>query len=131
MNFRPYVEIQYRGGWVIQQTWRTSLDRPGPDGYDRVAVRGQVRIEQGDRTFEKFLDGLDRIDGRKVLADFLTGLHAGKTSAQASIPVPFGPDGEPLAERSSAAPPVPAAAPIPACKAPGTPVQPSLFGDLL
>ena len=137
MAFQPYVEMQYRGGWTVQQTWRTSLERPGPDGFDRVAVRGETRIEQGTRTFEQLLNALDRIDGRKVCTDFITGLRAGKTPAEASIPVPFGPDGEPLPETSlpaaSAALSPPAqpagSASNPARVIPAAAIQQSLFDE--
>ena len=83
------VDLQYSGGWTLQHT-------PGPKGWDRVAVRGDRRIEQGRRTYEQFLAALDRIDGRKVLTDYIAGLQAGLSQEGASKPLPFGLDGEPL-----------------------------------
>jgi len=83
------LELQYRGGWTIQHT-------TGPDDWNRVAVRGDSRIEQGGRTYGQLLAGLDRIDGRPVLGDFIAGLQAGLSQEEASKPLPFGPDGEPL-----------------------------------
>jgi hypothetical protein len=62
--------------------------------WARTATRGQLRIVQGERTHLAFLNALDRIDGRKVLADFIAGLEAGLSQEEASRPRPFGPDGE-------------------------------------
>ncbi len=127
MNFRTHVETQYRGGWTIHHDWHTSEERPGPDGFDRVAVRGERRIEQGARSYVQLLDALDRIDGRKVTTDFIGGLQLGKTAQEASVPIPFGPDGEPLPD-ASGAPAAPEPAPAPVAKSAS--LQPSLFGDL-
>ena len=91
------LELQYRGGWTIQHT-------TGPDDWNRVAVRGDSRIEQGGRTYGQLLAGLDRIDGRPVLGDFIAGLQAG-LSQESSKPLPFGPDGEPLPAGAAPEPP--------------------------
>jgi hypothetical protein len=125
MAFQKYLETPHDGGWTVQQTWRTSEERPGPDGFDRVAVRGNERIEQGARTFEQFLRDLAR---------------GGNPSGEPSSPVPFisGPGPGPRPASAPAAGPrsqpvgVP---PSPKGKAkrskPPLPPQRSLFGDEL
>jgi hypothetical protein len=66
MRFRTYGEIPYRG-WTIQGTWRTSAERPGPDGFDRVAVKGESRIPQGiNEPWDAFLRRLDELDGHRL-----------------------------------------------------------------
>lgn len=88
MTTRPF---QYRGGWAGTETWSVAENR-----WIRTVAKGGHRVEQGARTFEQLLDALDRIDGRPVMRDFINGLQAGMTAEEASVPVPFGPDGEPL-----------------------------------
>jgi len=62
MRFLAYRETSYRD-WTIQHTWRTSKDRPGPDGFDRVAVRGAQVVAQGQMTWTAFMAHLDTLDG--------------------------------------------------------------------
>ncbi|BDU72934.1 hypothetical protein [Mesoterricola silvestris] len=62
MNFKPYQETLHRD-WTIQHTWKTSQDRPGPDGFDRVAVKGPHRIHQGEMAWAAFMATLDALDG--------------------------------------------------------------------
>jgi len=81
----------WRGGWHLAMDWDAARG-----DWARTATRGQLRIVQGERTHEAFLNALDRIDGRKVLADYIDGLQAGLSQEEASQPLPFGPDGEPL-----------------------------------
>ena len=85
------LPFQYRGGWSGQQTWSDAEAR-----WVHVAIKGDQRVEQGARTYEQLLNALDRIDGRKVLTDYIAGLQAGLSQEEASQPLPFGPDGEPL-----------------------------------
>jgi hypothetical protein len=122
----------YRGGWTGHQTMRSTEDRPGADCWDRVAIKGDLRIEQGTRTHLEFLDALDRIDGRPVLADLIRGLEAGLSREDAALPVPFGPDGDPLPVPSAPTLVEMAVEPMttPVMAAPGVPIQQSLF-DLM
>lgn len=62
MTFLPYRETLYRD-WTIQHTWRTALDRPGPDGFDRVAVKAGQLVMQGEMTWQEFTGQLDALDG--------------------------------------------------------------------
>jgi hypothetical protein len=63
MRFKTYVEIPYHT-WTIQQTWHTSIDRPGPDGFDRVAVQGDRSVKQGPaESWANFYHRLDVLDG--------------------------------------------------------------------
>jgi hypothetical protein len=66
VTFKAYVETPHRD-WTIQQTWRTSADRPGPDGFDRVAVKGSQRVPQGlSESWAGFTRRLDVLDGHLV-----------------------------------------------------------------
>jgi hypothetical protein len=65
MNFKTFRETDYRS-WTIQHTWHTSDERPGPDGFDRVAIRGEERVEQGADSWTAFLTRLDEIDGLRA-----------------------------------------------------------------
>jgi hypothetical protein len=80
MNFRPYRETPYRD-WTIQHVWRTSLERPGPDGFDRTAVKGDLRVEQGDLTWTAFTQQLDTIDGIRLPPQPLQALRSTPTPA--------------------------------------------------
>jgi len=117
------LDFQYRGGWGGQQTWSDSEAR-----WVRVAIKGDRRVEQGALSFEHFLDALDRIDGRPVMRDFLAGLEAGLSQEDASRPLPFGADGEPLPTAPALpVPPAPAALPVAPLLSAG--VQLSLFDE--
>ena len=120
------LDFQYRGGWVGTQTWSTQEDR-----WVRVVNKAGRRVEQGPRTFEKLLDALDRIDGRPVMRDFINGLQAGMTAAEASVPVPYGPDGSPR-PAGTEPPHEPTPLVIPdRPTGPRTAYQPSLFEEFL
>lgn len=117
--------FQYRGGWAGTETWSDQEDR-----WIRTVTKGGHQVDQGTRTYEQLLDALDRIDGRPVMRDFINGLLAGMTAAEASVPVPFGPDGAPLPAGFAPA----AARPVTLPAAPGpapvlVAVQRSLFDE--
>ena len=121
MTTHPF---QYRGGWAGTQTWSDADDR-----WIRVVAKDGRRVEQGARTFEQLLDALDRLDGRPVMRDFINGLQAGMTAAEASVPLRFGPEGDPLSVSEA---PAPTAAPTvaPICQALAlVGFQQSLFGE--
>jgi hypothetical protein len=116
------LPFQYRGGWAGQQTWSDAEAR-----WVHVAIKGDRRVEQGARTYEQLLNALDRIDGRKVLTDYIAGLQAGLSQEEASKPLPFGSDGEPMP--AGAAPePVAPAVPEPGLTLALVGVQQSIFG---
>lgn len=98
MSFRPFVEISHRA-WTIQQTWNEKTTQ-----FDRVAVKGGRRVDQGNMTYSAFLRLLDGIDGIKP------GSQASVAPAPVAAPVP-----EPRAAEST----------------PAAPSHPSLFGDSL
>ena len=134
-----YHEGRYRGGWLLQETWKPST-KPGGGDWSRVALRDDLRIEQGLMTYQLFLEALDRIDGRAVLADYIAGLQAGKSAEEASIRAP---QEQALARARAQAqglvlapdaplPPVPAEvvppqAPAPMTLAPRAPSRPQTF----
>jgi hypothetical protein len=115
------LPFQYRGGWAGLQTWSDAEAR-----WVHVAINGDQRVEQGARTYEQLLNALDRIDGRKVLTDYIAGLQAGLSQEEASKPLPFGPDGEPLPAGATPEPVQAGPGPGPVLCLVG--VQQSLFG---
>lgn len=90
MNFRPYRETPYRD-WTIQHVWRTSRDRPGPDGFDRTAVKGELRVEQGNLTWTAFTQQLDTLDGLRTPPQPLESLRSTPAPDQAPAPAPAPP----------------------------------------
>lgn len=87
MNFRTYRETLYRD-WTIQHTWRTSRERPGPDGFDRTAVKGELRVEQGELTWTAFTQQLDTIDGLRLPQQPLQSLRSAPAPGPTPAPAP-------------------------------------------
>ena len=111
----PHHVMSFRNGW--QMEYRLA---PG-GGWSLTAVRGEARIEQGERTQLQLLDALDRIDGLPVFQGFLDGLDLGLTKEEASKLIPC--DAQGNADRGRVQPSDPAPVVVTAC----VPVQLSLF----
>lgn len=62
MAFADPKTIQYRD-WVIQQTWNDAKTQ-----WDRVAVKGAQRIEQGIMTYHQLLSAILKADGVATVA---------------------------------------------------------------
>lgn len=98
MAFQPFVALPHYD-WTIQQTWNEQTTQ-----FDRVAVKGSRRVEQGSMTYSALLRLLDGIDGRKATPGGCRPLPA----TPAALPDPSTPDSTPAA-----------------------PSHPSLFGESL
>ncbi|WP_306600736.1 hypothetical protein [Geothrix sp. 21YS21S-2] len=84
MNFQPYRETPYRD-WTIQHTWRTSQERPVPDGFDRVAVKGTQKVAQDlHQTWAEFTAALDALDGLRAPRATTTPLTSGARPKEAA-----------------------------------------------
>jgi hypothetical protein len=105
----------YRNGWIFEIAHT-------PTGIKRTAVKAPHRVEQGDHPYVDLMDALDRLDGRHVLRDYLSGLDVGLTSELAQLPIRHDTQGYPIGDRRTAfEPPTPEPTPAPA-------TQPALFG---
>lgn len=82
MNFRVYVETPYRD-WTIQQTWNEKTTQ-----YDRVGVKGPLRVHQDRLTYPQFIEAMDKADGRTTVKEFLRFRNQALADAEALAPVP-------------------------------------------
>jgi hypothetical protein len=110
-----YVETQYRK-WTLQQTWNDEAMQ-----WDRVAVQGELRVEQGKMTYHQFVVAMDRLDGRDCCEDFLDRLTPEDAPKR-----PWNQGGVPC---MNSAKPVVEPVQDPAAPAPASWVPQSLFGD--
>lgn len=81
MAFADPNTIQYRD-WAIQQTWNDAKTQ-----WDRVAVKGAQRIEQGTMTYHQLLTEILKADGVAPVAQVLPALKSKPKPAPAKATV--------------------------------------------